>query len=165
MVKYLLFALSLLGLFLFISKRIESYSLQVQKLEEQEMGYIENVQIKTYGNKGLEWTIEGEKLYLVQDILVFDKASLYSQDFVIKTQRAVLDRLSGQGTLIGEVEYHSKDTLMRTENAHIDLKEGKVWGDGEITIVEEGRTIKGRGYTINFRPLSVDLKKAEVRLE
>lgn len=140
-------------------------SFKSTKGQEEIVNTLEDIRIRAYSKIGIEWTITGRALEVVGKDVKLSDAELFSEDVNIKSTFAYIDRSSGEGKLTEGVEFKSKDINARTKTAYINLKEGRIWGDGEIELIQEKNHIRGEGFDITLRPLKVIINKARVNME
>lgn len=133
--------------------------------EDGMVNILEGVTIKSYSKDGIEWTVKGKKLEVVKSDIRLIGVELSSKDGNIKAGEAYLDRLTGIGELKGGVELVSGNLIAKTAVAYMNLKEGEIWGEERLQIVEGKNSLEGSGFRVRLKPLQVIIKKGKVRIE
>ncbi len=163
MLRSLLF--SILIIFLAYTLKLYVNSFVSYKKQEEMVNHLEGVTIKAYSKTGIEWTIRGKTLEVVGKDVKLSRTELFSEEANIRANQAYIDRHSGEGRLTQGVEVKSEDLRARTQSAYVNLREGKIWGDGEVEIWQGNNLIKGRGFEIELKPLRVIINRAKVSME
>ncbi|QID33536.1 LPS export ABC transporter periplasmic protein LptC [Pampinifervens florentissimum] len=128
--------------------------------QEEMVSLLEGVTIKAYSKTGIEWTIRGKTLEVVGKDVKLYEAELFSKEANIRAVQAYIDRSTGEGKLTEGVEVKSEDITAKTQNAYINLKEGKIWGEGDIQILQGESLVRGKGFEITLKPLKVIINRA-----
>jgi|GEM_PF-811230 len=165
-----MFRTVLMSLFLTIaSVMLNSYVRSAYKhmptFKQEEESTAQDVMIKAYGKAGLEWTLRGKQLYTKNGDVLLISALLQTEKEKITADRAFINRDTLEGYVEGNVEIKSENFYAKTDRANINLKEGKVWGNTNVFLKEEGKETYGESFTLELRPLKIIIKKAKVRLE
>ena len=63
------------------------------------------------------------------------------------------------------MEVKSEDITAKTQSAYINLKEGKIWGEGDIQILQGDNLIRGKGFEITLKPLKVIINRARTDIK
>ncbi len=127
------------------------------------VGYLEDVLIKIYGRNGVEWNVEGKRLYSIGVDVLMDDLNLSSEEYVIKATRGRINRLSGKGSIEGKVEIKGEALFIKTQKANIDLKRKKIWGSGIIEVWRYENYVSGKGYEVFLSPLRVIIKEVKTK--
>lgn len=131
----------------------------------QTVSQLEGITIRAYGKGGIEWTVQGEALEAVGRYVHLYRAELLSQEARIKAGNAYIDRLTGEGKLSEGVEFISKDVMAYTQSAYVNLREGRIWSEDEVRLVEGKNIVEGKGFEINLKPLRIIINRARVKME
>ncbi|MEJ5339767.1 MAG: hypothetical protein ACK42C_04860 [Aquificaceae bacterium] len=163
MLRSLLLSLLIIVLAYTLKLYVDSFKLAGGR--EEIVNLLEGVTIKAYSRTGIEWTIRGEALEVVGKDVKLSHSELFSEEADIKSSKAYIDRSTGEGKLMGGVELKSKDLNAKTQTAYINLKEGRIWGEEEIEVVQGRNIIRGKGFEITLKPLRVIINNAKVNME
>ncbi len=163
MIRSLLISLSILMLTYALRVYIDSF--EKPQGQEETVNLLEDITIRSYSRTGIEWTIKGKTLEVVSEDVKLNNAEFFSKEAHIRSSQAYIDRSTGKGKLIGGVELESEDLRAKTPSAYINLKEGKVWGEGEVEIIQDKNLIRGKGFEINLKPLKVIINRAKVNMQ
>ncbi len=156
---------SLLIILLASTLKIYVNSFAISSGEEEMVNLLEGVTIKAYSRTGIEWTIRGKSLEVVGKDVKLYEAELFSKEANIKAVQAYIDRSTGEGMLTEGVEVKSEDITAKTQSAYINLKEGKIWGEGDIRILQGDNLIRGKGFEITLKPLKVIINRARTDIK
>ncbi len=152
--------LSILIILLAFALKMYVNSFAISGGQEEMVNLLEGVTIKAYSKTGIEWTIRGKGLEVVGKDVKLYEAELFSKEANIKAVQAYIDRSTGEGKLTEGVEVKSEDIIAKTQSAYINLKEGKIWGEGDVQILQEESLVRGKGFEINLKPLKVIINRA-----
>ncbi|NPB07607.1 MAG: hypothetical protein GXN96_01605 [Aquificae bacterium] len=141
----------------------EFYFKKFQALEGEKLvrSEVRDIEIKLYGEKGLEWVILGEKLFMEGSNLRIEKSVMLSGGYRIESEALLLNRKTRKGLLRGEVEITGEDLYLKTTDAYIDFGRSVAWGENRILLRRGGNIIRGRGFKIVFRPFRVTINEVE----
>ncbi|MFN3598593.1 MAG: hypothetical protein ACK4VK_02505 [Aquificaceae bacterium] len=142
---------------------VDSFKSNVEK--EEMVNLLEGVRIKSYSKQGIEWTIKGKYMKVVDKDLLLMDAELKSEEAMLKAGEAYIDRTTGKGELSQGVELISKDLIAKSQRVFMDLREGRFYGDGKIEVLEGQNKAEGEGFEIKLKPLQITLYKARTILE
>ncbi|ADC89495.1 hypothetical protein Thal_0862 [Thermocrinis albus DSM 14484] len=120
------------------------------------------VQIKVFGDNGLEWTVEGHTLNLEGRVINILDARMYTQKEEITAEKVTLDRETGQGKAEGRLVVKVEDFVIEGSEAVFDLRKGTVQTEKKVLITEKDRRVEGEGCYVQLRPLRVIIKKPKV---
>ncbi|MEN3028133.1 MAG: hypothetical protein ABDH29_02700 [Aquificaceae bacterium] len=126
---------------------------------------LEGVTIRSYGKSGFEWTIKGERLEVVGRDVKLVRAELLSKEATIRALEAYVDRSTGRGWLLGDVLLLSKDTRVKSQRVHMDLKEGEFRGEDGVEIYEGNNRIEGEAFHLRLKPMRIIISRARVNME
>ena len=163
MIKIMLLSLTLIYGSYMASLWIRDY--QSLPLKKEEIGILEGINVKVFGKNGVEWYVEGSRARIEDKTVFIEQAKFRSDDAILIADRALIDRLSGEGLLEGNVLLYTKEGTMSTQKAEVKLREGIAYGDGEIVLQDKSHTVEGKGWQLQVKPLRVIIKKAKVRLQ
>ncbi len=163
MLRSLVFSL----LIILLASTLKTYvnSFAMSDGQEEMINLLEGVTIKAYSRTGIEWTIRGKSLEVVGKDVKLYEAELFSKEANIKAVQAYIDRSTGEGMLTEGVEVKSEDITAKTQSAYINLKEGKIWGEGDIQILQGDNLIRGKGFEITLKPLKVIINRARTDIK
>ena len=141
----------------------EEYVKEFQKLKNVSLvkSELRGIELRIYGEKGLEWKIYGEKLLSIGKNVNIYKPTILTDGYTIKSQRLVFNKASKKGSLLGDTEVFGEDLYVKTKNASIDFNKGVVQGRERIFLKHKGSVVKGRGFTITFKPFKVIINEVE----
>ncbi|MFN3870535.1 MAG: hypothetical protein ACK4MW_03495 [Aquificaceae bacterium] len=142
---------------------VDSFKSDVEK--EEMVNLLEGVRIKSYSKQGIEWTIKGKYMKVVDKDLFLVDAELNSEEARLKAGQAYIDRTTGKGELSQGVELVSKDLVAKSQRVFMDIGEGRFYGDGKIEVLEGQNRAEGEGFEIRLKPLQIILYKARTILE
>jgi len=142
---------------------IGSYRILPSKGED--VGILEGINIKVFGSKGIEWRIKGERARLENSLVLMEQVEFRSEDTLLVADKALVDRITGEGFLEGNVKLHTKEGMLGTERAEVKLKEGIAYGDGYIVLRDKNGVVEGVGWNLHVKPLKVIIKNAKAKLE
>ncbi len=142
---------------------VDSFKSNVEK--EEMINLLEGVRIKSYSKQGIEWTIKGKYMKVVDKDLLLMDAELKSEEATLKAGEAYIDRTTGKGELSQGVELISKSIIAKSQRVFMDLREGRFYGDGKIEVLEGQNKAEGEGFEISLKPLQITLYKARTILE
>jgi lipopolysaccharide assembly outer membrane protein LptD (OstA) len=163
MVRSLFISLSVIWLSYLLSLYVKSF--ESSQLPDKTVSTLEGVSIRVYGKGGIEWTVKGRVLEVVGKDVKFEEAVLDGKEAFIRAKKAYIDREKGEARLTEDVELIYKDSKAYTREAFVSLREGKIWGEGYIKLIEEGKEVEGKGFEITLKPMKVMINKARVKLE
>ncbi len=163
MLRSLVFSLLIILLASTLKMYVNSFAMSDG--QEEMVNLLEGVTIKAYSKTGIEWTINGKTLEVVGKDVKLYEAELFSKEANIRAVQAYIDRSTGEGKLTEGVEVKSEDITAKTQNADINLKEGKIWGEGDIQILQGESLVRGKGFEINLKPLKVIINRARVNMK
>ncbi len=158
MLRSLVFSLLIILLASTLKMYVNSFAMSGG--QEETVNLLEGVTIKAYSRTGIEWTIRGKSLEVVGKDVKLYEAELFSKEANIKAVQAYIDRSTGEGMPTEGVEVKFEDITAKTQSAYINLKEGKIWGEGDIQILQGDNLIRGKGLEITLKPLKVILNRA-----
>jgi len=141
----------------------EFYFKKFQALEGEKFirSEVRNIEIKLYGERGLEWIILGKTLFMEGSNLRIEKSVMLSGGYRIESDALLLNKHTKKGLLKGEVEITGEDLYLKTKDAYIDFTKSVAWGKKELLLKRGGNIIKGRGFKIVFRPFRVTINEVE----
>lgn len=142
---------------------VESY--KSQRKEEEIVNVLEGIRIRAYSKKGIEWTIKGKYMKVVDKDVELLEVLLTSQEGTLKAGRAYIDRSSGKGELSQGVEVMLKDLIAKSQKVYMDIKEDRFYGDGRIELIEGGKRVEGKGFEIRLKPLKVIVYNARSTMD
>jgi len=142
---------------------IGSYRILPSKKED--VGILEGINIKVFGKKGVEWHVKGGKARLENSKVLMEQVEFQSEDTLLVADKALVDRITGEGFLEGNVKLYTKEGMLATNRAEVKLKEGIAHGDGHIIFKNENSIVQGVGWNLQVKPLRVIIRNAKVRLE
>ncbi len=157
--------LSILIIFLAFVLKMYVNSFAISSGQEEMVNLLEGVTIKAYSKTGIEWTIRGKGLEVVGKDVKLYEAELFSKEANIKAVQAYIDRSTGKGRLLEGVEVKSENLKAETQTAYLDLKEGRIWGEGEVQILQGDSLVGGRGFEITLKPLKVIINRARMEMK
>lgn len=159
MIKGLLIVL----LFLIGAGISEIYVKEFRKLRNVSLvkSELKEVELRIYGEKGLEWRIYGKKLLSVGRNVEIESPTILTEGYRIISQALSFNKASKRGILRGETELFGEELYVRTRNANIDFNKGVVWGKERIFLRRKGNVVRGRGFTITFKPFKVIINEVE----
>ena len=140
-------------------------SYRVLPPKREEVGILEGINIKVFGGKGIEWHIKGERARLENSQVLMEQVEFLSEDTLLVADKALVDRITGEGFLEGNVNLYTREGTLGTERAEVKLKEGIAYGDGYIIFRNKNSVVEGVGWNLQVKPLKVIIKNAKVRLE
>ncbi|RMH81104.1 MAG: hypothetical protein D6674_01420 [Acidobacteria bacterium] len=144
-----------------LSLYVKSVRNEINSTESSSL--LEEVSIRVYGKKGIEWTVSGKALKVEGDKIELKDATINSGENKLSAHTAFLNRSERIGYLSGNVYIVLEDGInASTDRAEFDLKEGKVWGEGRIKVVEGKNSVEGRGFEIFLKPTRVIIRNAKV---
>ncbi|WP_340691140.1 hypothetical protein [Hydrogenobacter thermophilus] len=165
MLKIILFSLSLITLFTLLKLYVEKTYQDLPKVRQEERGVAQDISIKAYGKSGIEWTLKGKSLYAEGRSVMLKDALLHTDKERIRADQVFIDRDTLKGYAEGKVEILGEDFYAQTDRADLDLKDGKIWGEGRVFLKEDKKETEGRGFQVQLRPLKIIIKSARVKLE
>ena len=160
MIKIVLLSLTLIFLSYLANLWIKDY--QHIPSKSGEIGILEGISVKVFGKNGVEWYVEGRRAKIENTLLSIEQVKFQSDDATLTAEKAVIDRISGEGFVEGNVLLHTKEGTMSTQRAEVKLREGIAYGDGEIVLKDRAYTIEGNGWHLQVKPLRVIIKNAKV---
>lgn len=163
MLRVVLLSLSLIVSSFLLHTYIED--IKAYRVQGKNLGMFDKVRIRSYSQKGIEWTVEGKALRVEGPMVELSEALLNSENAVLKAKKAVINRDTKEGRLEGDVELESKEFRAFTQRAEFDLKEGKVWGKDRIKLVQNNSKVEGEGFEIHIKPLRVIIEKSRTEME
>lgn len=164
MIRILLFSVSLIVLFTFLNLYVNETYQNIPRGRQENKGTAQDISIRAYGKSGFEWTLKGKSLSIEGRDVMLSNALMQTDKERIDADRAFINRDTLRGYVEGNVEIFGEDFYARTERAELDLKEGKVWGEGYILLREGSKETTGTGFQVQLRPLKIIIKKAKVRM-
>ncbi len=81
---------------------------QSYKVEDKNLGMFDRVRIKSYSQKGIDWTIEGKALRVEGAKVLLEEALLTSESATLRAKKAFIDMDTRAGFLEGDVEFKEK---------------------------------------------------------
>ncbi|AAC07890.1 LPS export ABC transporter periplasmic protein LptC [Aquifex aeolicus] len=153
----------LILLFLLLAFFSENYVRSLEKLKEEitVRSELKGVEIQLYGEKGLEWRIQGKTLTYADNQVVINEPVIRTQDYTITSEKLYMNKKTRKGRLEGNVEIRGPNLYLRTTNAYIDLVKNISWGYNELILRKDTNVIKGRGFKIFFKPFKVQINEVE----
>ncbi len=141
----------------------EIYVKEFQKLKNVSLvkSELKDIELRIYGDEGLEWKIYGEEFLSVGKEIEIKKPTILTEGYRIISQGMVFNKDSKKGVLKGETELFGEELYVKTQNANIDFNRGIVWGEEKVFLKRKGNIIKGRGFTITFKPFKVIINEVE----
>ncbi len=141
----------------------EIYVKEFQKLKNISLvkSELKGVELRIYGEKGLEWKIYGKKLLSVGKNVEIESPTILTEGYRIISQSLSFNKANKKGVLKGETELFGEDLYVKTKDANIDFNKGVVWGKERIFLKRKGNVVKGRGFTITFKPFKVIINEVE----
>ncbi len=137
-------------------------SLSVEDLrKEKSINRAVNIEIKVFGENGMEWTVRGKSINIEEPVVYFGKPVLKLDGYTIKAQFAEVDRINKVGYMKGNILIEGKDLKAVTEELHIDMKKNILEGEGIITIRRKNTTIRGKGFVMYLKPFKAIIKEAD----
>ncbi len=136
---------------------------KIEDAPSNRVGYLENVRVKVYGDKGVEWYIKGKRLYSIGPEVIMDRVEISSEEYEIRASKGNINRFTGRGFLEGKVEIRGDALLIKTERANIDLKAKRIYGGGDIQVWRYKNYVNGRNYDIFLSPLRVIIKEVRTK--
>jgi len=127
-----------------------------------EVSILEGINVKVFGKNGVEWHVEGSRAKIEDTTLLIEQVKFESDKATLTADKAVIDRLSGEGLLEGNILLYTEEGTMSTQKAQVKLREGIAYGDSEIVLKDKAHTIKGKGWHLQVKPLKVIIKNAKV---
>ncbi|MFN3813412.1 MAG: hypothetical protein ACK4SM_02160 [Aquificaceae bacterium] len=165
MIRIVLFSLLFLVLSAVVNSYVKKTYASISKVKGSAESSAEGISIKAYSRSGIEWTITGKYLYSKGSHLELKDAVFKTDKEEIRARRSTIDRDTLRGLVEGGMELTGEGIHAETQRANLDLKEGKVYGSGEIHLKEWKKETWGKGFTVYIRPMKVIIENAKVRLE
>lgn len=141
----------------------ERYVRGFEKLESASFvkSELKGVELRIYGEKGLEWKVYGERLLSIEEKVEVEGPLILTEGYKVASEGLTFDRANKGGVLKGTAEVFGEELYVRTRDANIDFNRGVVWGKEEIFLKFKGNTVRGKGFTINFKPFKVIINEVE----
>ncbi|WP_448584393.1 hypothetical protein [Thermocrinis sp.] len=131
--------------------------------KKEEIGILEGINIKVFGKNGVEWYVEGSRAKIENSAVFIEQAKFQSDGATLVADKALIDRISGEGLLEGNVVLYTKEGIMSTPRAEVKLREGIAYGKEGIILKDTAHGIEGKEWYLQVKPLRVIIKKAKVR--
>lgn len=161
MLRVLLASLLIILTSYLLSLYVKSVKGEMKATESSSL--LEEVSIRVYGKKGIEWTVSGKALKVEGDKVELKDAVINSGGNSLSANTAFLNRSERRGYMSGNVYIVLEEGInASTDRAEFDLTEGKVWGEGKVKVVEGKNSVEGRGFEILLKPTRVIIRNAKV---
>ncbi len=165
MIRIVFFSVFFLALSAFVNSYVKKTYESISKVKSSTESSAEGISIKAYGKSGIEWTITGRYLYIKGSRLELKDAVFRTDKEEIRAKSSTIDRDTLKGLVEGGVKLTGEGLYAETQGANLDLKEGKIYGSGEVHLKEGNKETWGKGFIIYLRPTKVIIENAKVRIE
>ncbi len=136
-------------------------ALNVEDLKNKEnVNIAVNIEIKVFGEKGMEWTVKGESLNIDEPVVFFKNPVLKLDGYTIKADFAEVDRIKKVGNMKGNIEIFGEDLYAKTSEIFIDMNKNIIKGDTDIIIRRADHDISGKGFTMHLKPFKAIIGEA-----
>ncbi|MCS7083838.1 MAG: LPS export ABC transporter periplasmic protein LptC [Aquificaceae bacterium] len=162
MLKSALFGILILILAVFL----KSWGSRFQESPYKDaLSSLEEIRVRAYSKSGIEWVVKGQSLTAKGQKVELKNAELYYSDNILTSQRAVFNRQTGDGVLYQGVNLKSQDLEFSTDSSFINMKEGLIWGNGEVKLRLANAKITGEGFKIHTDSETINIFKVKTSIE
>ncbi len=143
-----------------ISTAVSNLSIEDLKTEEN-INEAVNIEIKVFGENGMEWTVKGTSLNIEEPLVYFGKPILKLNGYTIKADYAEVNRIEKEGIMRGNITIRGENLMAEAEEVYLDMDKNLLTGNGFISIKRGNHTIKGKGFTMYLRPFRAIINEAD----